>query len=210
MIKYEQLEGRPDEWSDAFKKAAPFPHLVIDDLFDPDGLRNAVGAFPTIDEMAPKAGGTGGVFELSDRTLLPSPLIQVSDELLGERFTSWLSSVVGEKLVTDPAGDWGALRQSVDGVEGKIHVPPLSHRTKPWQRRLTLILTLTEAIDERNGGCFQMWDAERVSPLASVAPLFNRAVVFLATPEAFHNASRTSLGPGQTRKVMQALYFRAS
>lgn len=207
MIRYEELEGSRDEWRVRFVTAEPFPHLVIDELFHPDIIREAARDFPSPRGM-PKKPDRKGVLELSDRRLVPPLLRQMSDELLGVRFTAWLSFVSGvDELITDPDGNWGVLRQSGDGVEGKIHVPPSQHPNKPWYRRLTLILHLTPGLSQGNGGCFQLWDRDKVAPRVSIAPLFNRAVVFLNSPTAFHNASRTSLGPGQMRKIMQALYF---
>ncbi len=210
MIRYEGLEGSRDEWKARFDRAEPFPHLVIDELFHPDLIREAASVFPSPGDMAEKPGRKG-VLELSDRGLVPPLLRQMSDELLSERFTDWLSFVSGvDELITDPGGNWGVLRQSGDGVEGKIHVPPSQHPKKPWYRRLTLILHLTPGLDESNGGCFQLWDRDKGTPRVSIEPLFNRAVVFLNSPTAFHNASRTRLGPGQMRRIMQALYFTES
>jgi len=207
MIRYEVLEGAADEWRERFSAAAPFPHLVIDDLFDRRQITAAAQDFPGPEEMSPKAGKTG-VLELADQGLVPPSLGEVSAELLSARFTSWLSVATGIKvLVTDPDGAWGALRQSADGVEGSIHVPPARHPDKDWYRRLTLILHLSEGLTEQNGGCFQLWDARKEAPQVSIPPLFNRAVVFLSSPAAFHSASRTCLAPGQMRRVMQALYF---
>ncbi len=206
-IRYERLEGAREEWRARYAAAQPFPHLVIDELFEPDFIAQASRDFPRPGEMAEKPGRKG-VLELSDRRLIPPRLSQVADELLGRRFVDWLSLVTGmDQLITDPDGNWGVLRQSGDGVEGKIHVPPARHPSRPWHRRLTLILHLTQGLSESNGGCFQLWDGDKVTPMASMAPLFNRAVVFLSFPAAFHNASRTNLGPGEMRRVMQALYF---
>lgn len=207
MIRYEKLEGSCEEWRARFATAEPFPHLVIDEMFRSDLIRDAARDFPSPSEM-PEKPNRKGVLELSDRRLVPPLLRQVSDELLGERFTAWLSFVSGiDDLITDPDGNWGVLRQSGDGVEGKIHVPPSQHPNKPWYRRLTLILHLSEGLRGRNGGCFQLWDREKAAPMVSVAPLFNRAVIFLNGSVAFHNASRTRLDAGQMRKIMQALYF---
>ncbi|MGI8807036.1 MAG: 2OG-Fe(II) oxygenase [Acidimicrobiales bacterium] len=181
--------------------------MVLDDMFHYQVVSQAVRDFPRPDEMAPKAGKSG-VLELGDPTRVPRGLRQMSDELLGLRFTAWLSAVTGiDGLKTDPDGSWGALRQSGDGVEGKIHVPPAQHPDKPWYRRLTLILHLTDGLTEANGGCFQLWDSPDGPPRTVIPPLFNSAVVFLSFPSAFHNASRTNLGPGQMRRVMQALYY---
>lgn len=207
MIRYEEIEGAADQWRDRFYAAAPFPHVVVDELFHPQQMALAAQDFPRPDEMSSKIGKPG-VLELGDRELVPARLRNVSDELLSCRFTSWLSFVTGiDELITDPGGSWGALRQSGDGVEGKIHVPPARHPDEPWYRRLTLILHLSEGLTEQNGGCFQLWDSEKNAPRVSIPPLFNRAVVFLSSPSAFHNAGRTHLEPGQMRRVMQALYF---
>lgn len=207
MIRYEELERSAEEWRDRFAGAEPFPHLVIDELFDPAALAAAAREFPDPSEMAEKPGRTG-VLEMSDRSRVPSRLIDVSDELLSARFTAWLSRVSGiDGLTTDPGGNWGVLRQSGDGVEGTIHVPPQRHPDKPWHRRLTLILHLSEGLSDANGGCFQLWDRDKATVRRTIAPVFNRAVVFLTSPTAYHNASRTRLGPGRLRRIMQGLYF---
>ncbi len=207
MIRFEELEASVGEWRARFAGAEPFPHVVIDQLCDADRLRDVAREFPDPAEMPPKPGRTG-VLELSERDRLPPGLRSVSDEVLSPRFVTWLAEVSGvEGLVADPGGSWGALRQSGDGVEGKIHVAPSGHPTKPWRRCLTLILHLTDGLSEANGGCFLLWDGDKVTPQVSIAPLFNRAVVFLNAPTSFHSASRTHLGPGQTRKILQAPYF---
>jgi len=207
VIRYEELEGSAEQWRDRFAGAEPFPHMVIDELFDPAFLVQAARDFPDPGEMADKPG-RAGVLEMSDRGLVPSRLVDVSDELLSARFTAWLSYVSGlDDLMTDPAGNWGVLRQSGDGVEGKIHVPPQRHPDQPWYRRLTLILHVSEGLSDVNGGCLQLWDRDKTAPRTTIAPLFNRAVVFLNSPTAYHNASRTRLRPGQMRRIMQALYF---
>lgn len=206
-IRYEELEGSAEQWRDRFATAEPFPHVVIDKLFDPAAIAEAARDFPDPGEMSEKPG-RAGVLELSDRSRVPPRLVDVSDELLSPRFTAWLSLVSGlDELMTDVRGNWGVLRQAGDGVEGKIHVPPERHPDKPWYRRLTLILHLSEGLSEANGGCFQLWDRDKTAPRKIIAPLFNRAVVFLNSPTAYHNASRTRLRPGQMRRIMQALYF---
>lgn len=207
MIQYEELEESVDKWRDRFASAEPFPHVVIDELFDPVLLTAAARDFPDPSEMAEKSGRTG-VLEMSDRSQVPPRLVEVSDELLSPRFTSWLSRVSGvDGLVADPGGNWGVLRQSGDGVEGAIHVPPQRHPDKPWYRRLTLILHLSEDLGEADGGCFQLWDLDKATVRRSIAPLFNRAIVFLNSPTAYHNASLTRLEPCQMRRIMQGLYF---
>lgn len=207
MIRYEELEGSAGQWRDRFATAEPFPHVVIDELFDPAAIAAAARDFPEPSEMGEKPG-RAGVLEMSDRSRVPPRLVDVSDELLGARFTAWLAQVSGlDELTTDPQGNWGVLRQSGDGVEGRIHVPPQRHPDKPWYRRLTLILHLSEDLSDANGGCFQLWDRDKVTVRRTIAPLFNRAVVFLNSPTAYHNASRTRLEPGQMRRIMQGLYF---
>lgn len=207
MIRYAALEESRELCRDRFSAAEPFPHLVIDQLFVPDHLGAAARQVPLPEEMAAKTNRKG-VLELSDRRLLPPLLRQVSDQLLSPRFVAWLSFVSGvDDLFTDSKDHWGALRQSGDGVEGSVHIAPRQAADKPWLRRLTLILHLSEGLGEVNGGCFQLWDHDKNAPQISIAPLFNRAVVFLNVPHAFHNASRTRLAPGETRKTMQSLYF---
>lgn len=210
MIRYEELERSAGQWRERFARAGPFPHLVIDELFDPACIAAAARDFPDPGEMAEKPG-KAGVLEMSDRSRVPPRLVGLSDELLSARFTAWLSTVSGlDGLMTDPAGNWGVLRQSGDGVEGKIHVPPERHPDKPWYRRLTLILHLSPGLSEANGGCFQLWDPDKAALRRTITPLFNRAVVFLNSPTAYHNASRTYLESGQMRRIMQALYFTES
>jgi hypothetical protein len=206
-ISYEKLDPSREECRDRFRNAEPFPHLVIDGLFQLDGIRQAAEQFPSPREM-PEKLNRKGVLELSDRSLLPPLLRQVSDELASQRFVAWLSFMSGlDGLFSDSQDNWGALRQCGDDVEGKIHAPPGQPGNRRWSRRLSLILHLSEGLTENNGGALQLWDRDKTAPRASITPLFNRAVVFLNVPTAYHSASRTRLAPGQMRRTMQSLYF---
>lgn len=155
MLRYDRLDASLEQFKNQFSTAGPFPHLVVDEMFDIELIAEAAQHFPNPSDM-PERPDRKGVLELTDRQKIHPLLRTVSDDLLSARFVSWLSAVTGiDNLITDPDGRWGLLRQSGDGVEGKIHLAPERNPDNGWYRRLTLIFHFTPELSEDNGGCFQ-------------------------------------------------------
>ena len=55
VLDFERLERKVERMRDEYQSATPFPHIVIDDLLEPEAAKAAIAEFPSLD---PERGTT--------------------------------------------------------------------------------------------------------------------------------------------------------
>jgi Rps23 Pro-64 3,4-dihydroxylase Tpa1-like proline 4-hydroxylase len=198
------------ERRDAFVRAEPFPHLVLDDLLDPKVARAIV------DEFATTAGDWIFYHHVNERkrgfndvTRMGPTTRAVVAELNTPAFLAALAELTGmPSLLPDPALEGGGLSAIEPDGYVNVHADFLSHSREPtWTRRLNLIVFLNDGWSTDDGGELELWDAEVRAPVVRIVPTFNRCVVFATTPTAFHGVPRVRCAPGGSRKSLALYYF---
>ena len=77
-------------------------------------------------------------------------------------------------------------------------------------RRVNVFLYLNEDWEEDWGGHLELWDANRTSVVAAVAPLFNRLTIFTASEVSWHGHPDPLRCPqDRTRKSLALYYYTA-
>lgn len=195
---------------DAFARALPFPHVVIDDFLPPEIAAGLAHEFATttgdwifyhhvnewkrgfndVSAMGPIARRV--VAELNDPALLDA-----------------LGTLTGiAPLLADPTLEGGGLSEVEPGGFVNVHADFLSHsRERTWTRRLNLLLFLNDGWTEADGGALELWDREVQRPVQRILPIFNRAVLFATTADAFHGVPTVQCAPGRSRKSLALYYF---
>jgi Rps23 Pro-64 3,4-dihydroxylase Tpa1-like proline 4-hydroxylase len=194
-----------------YLSAHPFPHLVLDDFFDPTLLDEVLGEFPqpgTIrwqsfdnDREIKLASAAEASFGPVTRLLLY--------HLNSITFLKFLSQVTGiANLIPDPSFEGGGLHQIVPGGKLGVHTDFNKHRAYGLDRRLNLLLYLNKDWREEYGGHLQLWDREMTRCEARVAPVFNRVMIFGTTDFTHHGHPDPLRCPqGMTRKSLALYYF---
>jgi Rps23 Pro-64 3,4-dihydroxylase Tpa1-like proline 4-hydroxylase len=194
-----------------YLSAHPFPHLVLDDFFDPTLLDEVLGEFPqpgTIrwqsfdnDREIKLASAAEASFGPVTRLLLY--------HLNSITFLKFLSQVTGiANLIPDPSFEGGGLHQIVPGGKLGVHTDFNKHRAYGLDRRLNLLLYLNKDWREEYGGHLQLWDREMTRCEARVAPVFNRVMIFGTTDFTHHgHPDPLSCPQGMTRKSLALYYF---
>jgi len=96
MIDYAKLDTAADGWRERFHEASPFPHLVIDGLFDANLAAEIGAAFPPV-----RAGFRShrhlhsDKYSVQDEAQFPPVVRMAMDELHGPRFLAWLERATG-------------------------------------------------------------------------------------------------------------------
>lgn len=197
---------------DAFANAAPFPHLVADDLFAPDALRAMAGEFD-----AEQGGWTywHHVNErkrgLTDRTRMGPATRAVVDTLEAPAFLHLLERLTGvSDLLADPHLDGGGLHETLPGGFLNVHTDFLAHTVeRTWRRELNLLLFLNETWEPSHQGWLELWDGSVSRCERRIEPRFNRCVVFRTSEASFHGVpAGVSCPEGQSRKSLALYYFR--
>ena len=195
----------------AYGQAKPFPHVVLDDFFDPALLETVLSEFPSPDSIdwqrfrnareIKLASAQEGGFGPMTRLLLY--------HLNSATFLEFLSKVTGiPDLIADPYFDGGGLHQIVRGGKLGIHADFNKHPRSGLDRRLNLLLYLNKDWRDQYGGHLELWNREMTRCEAKIAPLFNRLVVFGTTDFTYHGHPDPLQCPeGMTRKSLALYYF---
>jgi hypothetical protein len=194
-----------------YSKAAPFPHIVFDNFFDPALLELVLAEFPRPgairwqqfdnEREIKLASATESSFGPTTRLLLY--------HLNSITFLEFLSAVTGiGNLISDPSFEGGGLHQILPGGKLGVHADFNRHRTYGLDRRLNLLLYLNQDWREEYGGHLQLWDRDMTACRAKVLPLFNRVMIFGTTDFTYHGHPDPLQCPeGMTRKSLALYYF---
>ncbi len=195
---------------DDFAHAVPFPHVVIDDLLDPELAAALAGEFATTTgdwifyhHVNERKRGFNDVARMGPAAR------QVVDALNAPAFVEALGALTGMPgLLADPILEGGGLGELDPEGYVNVHADFLSHsRERTWTRRLNLIVFLNEGWSEADGGALELWDADVRAPIRRIVPVFNRCVIFATTRTAFHGVPHVRCAPGRSRKSLALYYF---
>lgn len=194
-----------------FAAAEPFPHVVLDGLFDPGAVKQVLEAFPGKNAIDWERFDTPHEQKLATKgeaqiPVVPKILIQY---LNSSAFLDFVESVTGiPGLIADPHLSGGGLHQIPPGGKLGIHTDFLLQQRLKLDRRLNLILYLNEDWRDEWGGHFEMWSRDKSTCVKRVAPLFNRMVLFSTTGYSYHgHPEPLQCPPDRTRKSIALYYY---
>jgi hypothetical protein len=202
------------EHRNQFREAVPFPHLVVDGLFETSLLINIENEFPPVGHaLWTKMQNNWEYKFASERPDMWGGTTRAFLKYLNSsEFVAELETLTGlAGLVSDPSYRGGGLHQIPAGGYLKIHTDFNEHngifRGKGWIRRLNLLIYLNSNWRDEWGGHFEMWNAEGSYAVSRIAPLFNRTVIFETTSRSFHGHPGPLLCPDAVTRKSLALYY---
>jgi Rps23 Pro-64 3,4-dihydroxylase Tpa1-like proline 4-hydroxylase len=196
-----------------YQNNQPFPHIVIDDAFDLELIKNIeqeIIAFTNWDGEKQFFGSQKkrhcGTF-----SKLPPATRLLIEHLNGPAFLETLENLTGiAGLIPDPYLFGGGVHSISRGGFLKIHADFNWHQKLQLHRRLNLLLYLNSGWDEAWGGLLELWDAGMQSKRLEIAPIINRLVVFNTTDFSYHGHPEPLNCPEQRTRNSIALYYYSS
>ena len=201
--------------ADDYARADPFPHIVIDGILPTSVIDEIKVNFPT---EALKSDlifniGYGGQHK---RQVMPEECNQVAREFFHFmnsapvlRFLEGLTGIEG--LIPDPYFSGGGFHETTRGGKLGVHADFRINEELHLQRRLNLLIYLNERWDDSWKGHLELWDKEMKTCRASVAPIYNRCVVFSTDADTWHGHPDELMTPdGVTRRSIALYYYTAS
>jgi len=212
-----------------YQTADPYPHIIIDD-FLPEAILNLVlkevknhkdwywdgGKYVEnyqINKMFTPAGGPGHDEDLFNNSILnlktKCPFtMHVLDYLNSKEFLIFLEDLTGIKdLIADPYWFGGGLHKTTNGGKLGVHVDFNIHKILNVHRRINVLLYLNKDwLDEYNG-FLELWRPNMSECVHKIKPIFNRAVIFNITDEAFHGHPIPLNIPNDVERLSLALYY---
>lgn len=191
-----------------FLNAEPFPYVVIDNFLEPEMAMALSKKFPAIESMDVNYKGLNErKGEHSNFDSLSEEFTCLKDMLNSSDFIKQVESITGFTGLFTIDDRYGrGLHQGGNNSFLDTHIDYNLHPLRKKQRRLNLIIFLHEAWEEAWGGCLQFSD-KSLTPVASVVPRFNRAVIFVCNSISYHGYNRIECPDNVSRKSFYTYYF---
>ncbi|MDP8567530.1 2OG-Fe(II) oxygenase [Methylophilus aquaticus] len=197
-----------------YAQAHPFAHAVIDGIFPTAVTRALLAHFPADPKAHDKVyeKGYGGTHKRQispddcDATLRAAFALFNSAPML--QFIEALTGFKG--LLPDPYFGGGGLHETSRGGLLGIHADFQVNEGLQLYRRVNMLVYLNEDWLPEYGGNLELWDRQMQARQVSVAPLFNRCVIFNTDADSFHGHPDPLTTPeGITRKSIALYYYQA-
>lgn len=195
----------------AYRKARPFPHVVIDDFLPVEPVERALAAFPKPGDLDWQSFRNPNEKKLAFAAAERMPpgireLLYFLNSATTLDFLGRLTGIPG--LIPDPYFTGGGLHQIEPGGHLGVHADFNVYERLRLDRRLNLLLYLNRDWQEAWGGHFELWDERMTRCEARVAPLFNRCVVFSTTDTSYHGHPHPlRCPPDRVRRSLATYYY---
>ena len=204
-----------DEARARFLAARPFRHCVVEGFFEPAYADTLLAQFPGFERgnALNEDGVAAGKSTIERIRSLGGPWAALDDCIRSPAFLALVERMTGvDRLLYDPDYFGGGTHDNRDGQSLDVHIDFNHHPGTGWHRRLNLIVYLNREWDPDWGGSIELHrdphdpDTDEV---VSIAPLFNRCVIFETTEHSWHGFPPIRL-PADRESVSRksvALYF---
>lgn len=204
-----------DSMMDDYAFAEPFPHAVIDNFLPVEMAEKILAHFPieakSHDKIYQK--GYGGTHK---RQIFPYDCDEYARSVFSFfnsatmlQFLEGITNIRG--LLPDPYFSGGGLHETAKGGLLGIHADFRVNENLQLLRRVNVLIYLNKDWQEAYGGNLELWDREMKANVKSVAPIFNRCVIFNTDEDSFHGHPDPLTTPdGLTRRSIALYYYTAT
>jgi hypothetical protein len=214
----EKMEALAASLSEQFKSGEPYPHVVIDDFF-PDEVARRIGAdFPGIEQIPWKFEGPGDSAHsgskyaekvaTSNEEHFPPYVRHIMSQMQSGIFCRFLDRVTGfTHLAPDPNHFGCGLHSTGNGGRLMLHLDASRHPNRDLHQLINCIYYCSPEWQPEWGGGLELWNADATECVKTVAPSFNRLVIFYTGGKSWHGHPRPVTAPPEMRRNSLALYY---
>lgn len=201
---------------ESYQSAFPFPHGKVDSYLEERyalELQDEIVSLP-MESFDRYENPFESKFTLRDKFNFPPKLKKLFDELQSESFVNELSKICGYPLQLDTERlYWGVhLYDKNDKLD--IHVDAGIHPILGLKKHVTLGIYLSKDYHEGQGCELELWKGTSCleSPVLeekviSIAPLFNRLILFTCTDKAWHGNPEPLQTNGKTKRIFITISY---
>ena len=194
-----------------YADAKPFPHLVLDDLFPAEVLDAVIAESPQLNRenwLFIEAEGLQQVLRMRTGVDLGPASYQLASFVHSPAFLYLLSELTGVwQLLPDPylqGAGHAAMRR---GMFMEVHSDRNVAYDTGLTRRLAMIIFLNRQWPSEYAGELELWNHEGTRCEASIAPLFNRAVLFEVGDPNYHGVPTPLRCPEDRSRQSFIVYY---
>ena len=194
-----------------YNQNKPYPHIVINDLFNDDLLNNILNEFPkNLDQIGEKFNNkVEKKLSLNDPKNFSDETNNFINFLNSNLFISFLQNItnVKEKLIPDPYLIGGGLHELRNEGYLNIHADFNLHPTMKLDRRLNILIYLNKDWKDDYGGSLELWDKKMIKCQKKIIPTFNKTVIFSTTDNSYHGNPQKINHPNNISRKSVAMYY---
>ena len=207
MIDYSKFK------KNLYTNAKPYPHIVIDDLFDVNFTNSILSEFPQkekvfwwqYDNVFEKKLAYNNIEKIKGENIK-----KYFDIINSEAFVKQLEKLTGiSNIQSDSSLFGGGLHKIERGGKLDIHADFQFHRKiKNLRRKLNIITYLNKDWKEEYNGHLELWDKDMQACVTKILPIFNRTVIFYIDEYSYHGHPNILTCPvNMSRKSLASYYY---
>jgi hypothetical protein len=192
---------------ESYLAATPWPHLLLDDLVDPETIAAAEAQElkPGL-ELQPERSWRQ--VKAGSPTVSGEAAKNILDFLCAPPFLAFLEGLTGiPELLPDPTFFWGGLHVSPPGAFQALHRDFRVHPVTGLYHRVNVLVYLNSDWDGEYGGDLELWGSDRTACEKRISPIAGRVLIFESTPFSFHGVPEPIRCPSGRARLSLASYY---
>jgi Rps23 Pro-64 3,4-dihydroxylase Tpa1-like proline 4-hydroxylase len=217
MINYQtdrsSLIALGEKEHETYVANAPFSHIVIDEFFEPEAMDEVLTEVDAVDRSKRYAKFLDRETGHNKFAFVPDAVgpntARLAQCLSSGPFLAYLEKLTGiPNLIADPSYFGGGVHWIDNGGYLEVHADFNHLKKYNLARRINLLLYLNKDWKDEYNGHLELWERSTMTKRKTVAPLFNRAVIFSTVKEALHgHPTPLSAPPGVARRSLALYYY---
>ncbi len=199
-----------EQHRDSYRTASPWPHVVIDGLFDPNVVARA-----RAEELGPALRlvprRSNRMVKAESRAAAGPTAGVILQRLLADDVCDLLTTLTGiPNLVTDPTHWWAGIHVLAPGSFQAVHRDFARDATGALWHRVNILMYLNSGWQSEWGGQFELWDTAMTTCHRRVEPVGGRVIIFESGPDTLHGVPTVVSCPtGNARLALASYYYAA-
>lgn len=186
----------------------PFNHVIIENFLDEKVAIELSKNFPNEKDERWTHYNNPIEKKMAMNKSLDSFFQNFFDTLVqNDKFVALISSLVGIPLLADEHLHGAGLHFMTQGSKLDMHLDYSIHPISGKERRVNLIIYLSEDWNENWGGALELWDSKYTKCEKKIFPKFNRAVLFRTSDLSYHGIPSPIKCPKEVSRKSIAAYY---
>jgi hypothetical protein len=184
----------------------PFPHVILDDVFEPERLQAAAAAWPP--PYWPHWLQYDNALERKQTCNSWQHMPAPCQELLLDLLSGGWGRELGVLGLLPDAALWGGGMHSMGaGDRLDVHLDSDRHPRTQLERRLNAILFVHDVWEPAWGGELELWTPTLDAPAVLIEPRPGRLILFAAGDASYHGVAQRLHCPPDVRRKSLAAYW---
>lgn len=191
--------------------AEPYPHIVIDNFLPNNLIESLINNFPgealenDITVQGDYAGHHKRQISPYDCNSVVRHCFNFFNSAPFLQFLEGMTRIKG--IIADPYFSGGGFHEVSTGGKLGIHADFRINEKLHLSRRLNVLIYLNKDWKKEYCGELEIWDKEMKVKVKSIAPIFNRCVIFNTDANSFHGHPDPLSTPKNIKRRSAALYY---